>query len=145
AALARGARGPYARGAGGGVQARCGGDFRGGARGCARGLNVQRSLAQSRALATHPRGQAVKTWDYLFNPIYGNDFWPPIVTGLAVAALCALLSVLVVLKRLAFIGQGISHAAFGGIGVAGVLGLVGAALTPAQSAGQFFVVLTFCL
>lgn len=87
----------------------------------------------------------MKTWDYLFNPIYGDMYWAPIVTGLAVAALCSLLSVLVVLKRLAFIGQGISHAAFGGIGVAGVLGLVGAAMTPGQSAGQFVVVLAFCL
>jgi ABC-type Mn2+/Zn2+ transport system permease subunit len=87
----------------------------------------------------------VNTWSYLTDPVYAGLYWPAIVTGLAVAALCSLLSVLVVLKRMAFIGQGISHAAFGGIGVAGVLGLVGAAMTPGQSAGQFVVVLTFCL
>ena len=87
----------------------------------------------------------MNTWEYLTNPVYGGMYWPPIVTGLAIATLCSLLSVLVVLKRMAFIGQGISHAAFGGIGVAGVLGLVGATLTPGQSAGQFLVVLAFCL
>ena len=90
----------------------------------------------------------MKTWDYLTNPVYGGFYWAPILTGLAVAALCSLLSVLVVLKRMAFIGQGISHAAFGGIGVASVLGLLGTmqeAPTPGQSAGQFLVVLGFCL
>lgn len=38
--------------------------------------------------------------------------------GMAIALLCGLLSVFVVLKRMSFIGQGISHAAFGGVGVA---------------------------
>lgn len=37
------------------------------------------------------------------------------VVGLTVAALCSVLSVYVVLRRMAFIGQGIGHAAFGGI------------------------------
>jgi len=46
-----------------------------------------------------------------------------IVTGVLVALQCALLSVLVVLKRMAFIGQGVSHAALGGIGVAAILGV----------------------
>jgi ABC-type Mn2+/Zn2+ transport system permease subunit len=87
----------------------------------------------------------MNTWTYLTDPVYADLYWPAVVTGLAVAALCSLLSVLVVLKRLAFIGQGVSHAAFGGIGVAGVLGLVGATLTPQQSAAQFIVVLAFCL
>ncbi|CAG1007853.1 Manganese transport system membrane protein MntB [Phycisphaerales bacterium] len=83
-------------------------------------------------------------------------FWPGVVTGLAIAALCSLLSVLVVLKRLAFIGQGISHAAFGGVGIAAAAGLVvGAGLTPRllgveigpQSAigVTFGIVFLFCL
>ena len=41
-----------------------------------------------------------------------------LMAGLVVGILCSVLSVFVVLKRLAFIGQGISHAAFGGIAFA---------------------------
>ncbi len=85
----------------------------------------------------------MKTWEYLTNPDLAPLFWPPVVTALAIAALCSCVSVLVVLKRLAFIGQGISHAALGGIGVAVALGFVGAGL--AQATGQFVVVLAFCL
>ncbi|MGI8905877.1 MAG: metal ABC transporter permease [Candidatus Sumerlaeaceae bacterium] len=42
-------------------------------------------------------------------------FWRhAVVGGLATAAVCSLLSVYVVLRRMAFIGQGISHSALGG-------------------------------
>lgn len=51
----------------------------------------------------------------------------PLLGGMAIAALCGVLSVFVVLKRMAFIGQGISHAAFGGVGAA-VLGALAADL-----------------
>jgi zinc transport system permease protein len=37
--------------------------------------------------------------------------------GLAIAVVCGLLSVFVVFRRMAFIGEGISHAAFGAIGL----------------------------
>lgn len=89
----------------------------------------------------------MNTVRYLSDPVMAEMVWPVVVTGLAVAALCALLSVLVVLKRLAFIGQGISHAGFGGMGLAAVLGLVGAGAsqTAGAAAGQFFVVLAVCL
>jgi len=40
------------------------------------------------------------------------------LAGLIVGITCSILSVYVVLKRLAFIGQGISHSAFGGIALA---------------------------
>lgn len=72
-------------------------------------------------------------------------FWPPCIAAVALAALCAPLSVLVVLKRLAFIGQGISHAGFGGIGLAAVFGLAAADLSPMGSAAQFAVVVAFCV
>jgi ABC-type Mn2+/Zn2+ transport system permease subunit len=89
----------------------------------------------------------MKTLEYLTDPGLASLFWPVVVTGLAVAMLCALLSVLVVLKRLAFVGQGISHAGFGGMGLAAMLGLVSAAAAGSSSAslGQFLVVLAFCL
>jgi manganese transport system permease protein len=61
-------------------------------------------------------------------------FWPPVVVGLLVGLLCAVLSPLVVLKRMSFIGQGVSHAAFGGVGLAMVLGL------GASGAGDWLVV-----
>lgn len=84
----------------------------------------------------------MKTLEYLSDPGLARLFIPGIVTGVAMAAMCSCLSVLVVLKKLSFIGQGISHAAFGGMGIAAVLGLtaVGAGVL-----GQFGVVVGFCL
>lgn len=52
-------------------------------------------------------------------------FLPGIAVAVLVAVLGGLLSVVVVLKRLAFVGQGVSHAAFGGVGVAALLGFNG--------------------
>jgi ABC-type Mn2+/Zn2+ transport system permease subunit len=49
-------------------------------------------------------------------------FAPGVVVALLVALLGGLLSVLVVMKRLAFVGQGVSHAAFGGVGLAAIFG-----------------------
>ena len=43
--------------------------------------------------------------------------------GILVALLCAVFSVFVVLKRLSFIGVGISHSAFGGVALGFLLGL----------------------
>lgn len=77
----------------------------------------------------------MKTIEYLFGAT-GSLFWPGVLAALAVALQGALLSVLVVLKRMAFIGQGVSHAAFGGVGLAVLLGL-----TPAAS---FPVIAGFC-
>ncbi len=90
----------------------------------------------------------MNTIEWLTDPAVRGLYWPGVIAGIAVAILCAVLSVLVVLKRLAFIGQGVSHAAFGGIGVAAVLGLVGQSAAEASglaSVGQFGVVVSFCL
>ena len=46
-----------------------------------------------------------------------------LVVGLLVGTLCAVLSVYIVLKRWAFIGQGVSHAAFGGVALGLLLGV----------------------
>jgi zinc transport system permease protein len=65
---------------------------------------------------------SLETWDYLFGS--GTNFARyAFVAAICTAVAAAALSSIVVLKRLAFVGQGISHAAFGGIGVAAVLGL----------------------
>lgn len=89
----------------------------------------------------------MKTFDYLTDPALAGLYWPGVIAGLAMAAMCAVLSVFVVLKRLAFIGQGISHAGFGGIGVAAILGLTASTTSEAPLHGipQFAVVLCFCI
>jgi len=46
-----------------------------------------------------------------------------LAAGLIIGALCAMVSVFVVLKRLSFIGSGISHSAFGGMALGALLGV----------------------
>lgn len=94
----------------------------------------------------------LRTFEYLTSPELAPLYWPGVVTGLAIAVLCSALSVIVVLKRMAFIGQGISHAAFGGVGVAAALGLAAGGVGSAgvsggggTSIGYLLVVLAFCL
>ncbi|TVQ58814.1 MAG: metal ABC transporter permease [Phycisphaerales bacterium] len=79
-----------------------------------------RTMRRARPVAR--RGASVRTIEYLLGPD-APMFLPGVLAGLAIALLCAPLSVLVVLKRMAFIGQGVSHAAFGGVGLAVLLGL----------------------
>lgn len=79
------------------------------------------------------RGAAMRTIEYLFGPS-APMFWPGVLAGAAIALQGAALSVLVVLKRMAFIGQGVSHAAFGGIGLAAALGLAAGAWYPVVAA-----------
>jgi zinc transport system permease protein len=93
-------------------------------------------------------------WSIITNP--GGDIaivLPGILTALAVVLMCSLLSPLVVIKRLGFIGQGISHSAFGGIGVAAVLAYPGLMIPGLMSgpwhlrAGstlEFWVIVLFC-
>lgn len=66
-------------------------------------------------------------------------YLPSVVAAVAVALACAPLSVLVVLKRLAFIGQGVSHSAFGGVGLALAIGLGVSAGGPLSAAGRLAV------
>jgi ABC-type Mn2+/Zn2+ transport system permease subunit len=84
------------------------------------------------------------TIDYLTSVDMASMYWPGVLTGLLIAAMCAGLSVLVVLKRMAFIGQGVSHAAFGGVGLAAVAGVLGS-ITMGATIAQFLFVLTACL
>ena len=55
-------------------------------------------------------------WHSLTNADSLGLYGPGVVAGIAIALVCSVLSPLVVLKRLSFVGQGISHSAFGGIG-----------------------------
>lgn len=45
-----------------------------------------------------------------------------VLVAVPIGAACAMLSVFVVLRRMAFIGQGVSHAGFGGIALSALLG-----------------------
>lgn len=84
----------------------------------------------------------MRTIEYLS----GHDaglFLPALVAAAAIALICGSLSVFVVLRRLAFIGHGVSHAAFGGVGLAAVLGLTAAG--PTSTAGYLAVVGGFCI
>ncbi|MEQ9207548.1 MAG: metal ABC transporter permease [Phycisphaerales bacterium] len=72
-----------------------------------------------------------------------NQLTPAIIAALVISIMGGALSIFVVLKRLAFIGQGISHAAFGGVGIALILGVNGAS-TPG-AIGQLSIVVAFSI
>lgn len=95
----------------------------------------------------------MKFISYLTDPALRELYWPGVIAGVGVALMGALLSPLAVLKRMSFVGQGISHAAFGGIGIVAILvAFAGTGGLPAglgeilsSSGAQFAVVLLFCL
>lgn len=69
-----------------------------------------------------------------------------IVTAGALGAACAVLSVFVVLRRWAFIGEGIAHAGFGGAGTAWLLSLLfPTAVWLGREDGIFAVAVFFCM
>ncbi len=66
-----------------------------------------------------------------------------LLAGVAVACACSVLSVFVVYRRMAFVGEGISHAAFGGVGVALLLEIV---LPPLRNPlARQAIVAVFCI
>jgi zinc transport system permease protein len=78
----------------------------------------------------------VRTIDYLTGPS-ADLFRPGVIAGVAIAVQCGALSVLVVLRRMAFVGQGVSHAALAGVGLGAALGL--------SRAGSIGIVAAVCL
>jgi ABC-type Mn2+/Zn2+ transport system permease subunit len=72
--------------------------------------------------------------EYLIEFQWARD---ALLLGALVATLCAILSPIIVLKRLAFAGHGVPHAAFAGVGLAIFLGL--------GAAGFNLVVFVVCL
>jgi len=71
------------------------------------------------------------------------SLWAVIATS-AMAVACAVLSVFVVARRWAFIGEGISHSGFGGAGAAWLIMLASPALA-AQEWMPYVAVLVFCI
>jgi ABC-type Mn2+/Zn2+ transport system permease subunit len=63
-----------------------------------------------------------------------------LITGVLLAATCSVLAFFVVLRRMAFIGVGISHAALGGVAIGIVLGL-----PPVLTAGVFSVAVAWLI
>jgi len=57
-----------------------------------------------------------------------------LVGGLVIAATCSLISFFVIVRRLAFVGMGISHAAFGGVAIG-----IAAGINPILTAGGFCI------
>jgi len=84
----------------------------------------------------------MQTFHYLTHYAFARE---ALVAAVAVGVVCSLLSVVVVLKRMAFIGQGISHAGFGGIGVAAFLGLHATTAGAGMLLAADGVVMLFCL
>jgi len=85
----------------------------------------------------------VVTIEYLTNPALAAFFWPVALTAVLVAILGGAVSWLVVVRRLSFIGQGISHSAFGGVGLGLVLGL--GASSPGARVAMLAMVLVFAV
>jgi ABC-type Mn2+/Zn2+ transport system permease subunit len=86
---------------------------------------------------------SIRLIDHLSDPAMRGIYVPGLVAGLCTALTCALVSPLVVVRRLGFIGQGISHCAFGGVGVAAVLAAWG--LMGTGGVMEFVVVSAFCI
>src|SRR5687767_2147178 len=70
---------------------------------------------------------------------------PLLITACAMAVACATLSVFVVARRWAFIGEGISHSGFGGAGTAWLVALLFPSLDPQQRWTPYLGVILFCL
>jgi ABC-type Mn2+/Zn2+ transport system permease subunit len=70
---------------------------------------------------------------------------PLLITACAMAIACATLSVFVVARRWAFIGEGISHSGFGGAGTAWLLAVLFPSLDPHQRWTPYLGVILFCL
>ena len=75
----------------------------------------------------------------LIDPIHRNALF----TASALAVACAVLSIIVVLRRWAFIGEGIGHSGFGGAGTAWLLALAFPALD--QPWIPYSAVVVFCM
>lgn len=75
--------------------------------------------------------------------ILAAGFFPEVLTTCAVAVACAVLSVFVVSRRWAFIGEGISHSGFGGAGTVWLLALAFPVLD--APAAVYAGVVAFCL
>ena len=61
--------------------------------------------------------------EWLFSPFKYEFFRNGMIAATLVGALCGLIGVVIVLKRMSYIGHGLSHSIFGGAVVSYVMGL----------------------
>lgn len=88
----------------------------------------------------------MRTIEFLRDPAVASIYAHALLAALPVMLACGVLSVLVVVKRLGFVGQGVSHSAFGGIGIAALLAALGVLPTgDLEGVAQLAVVLVFCI
>lgn len=66
-----------------------------------------------------------------------------LAAGVLVVIMCGVLSPFVVVKRLGFVGQGVSHSAFGGIGIASILAAAG--FIGQGTLLEFAIIVAFCI
>src|SRR5215510_5736074 len=59
---------------------------------------------------------------WLLDPLKYDFMQRALIAGLAVSAICAVIGVFIVQRGLAFLGDGLAHAAFGGIAIGLYLG-----------------------
>mgnify|MGYP005833085761 FL=1 len=62
------------------------------------------------------------------------------VAGIAMAIFCGMISVFIILRRVSFLGSGISHAAFGGVAIGFFLGI-----NPTLSALAYSIIIAFAI
>jgi ABC-type Mn2+/Zn2+ transport system permease subunit len=81
-----------------------------------------------------------------FCPLAMTSLQNALITATAMGTACALLSVFVVLRRWAFIGEGIAHAGFGGAGTAWILALLLPSAPGLSSEGGVYgIAVVFCI
>ena len=69
-----------------------------------------------------PEFLSVMSWEEFISFFQYPFVWRAVVVGTLIALVAALLGVTLVLKRFSFIGDGLSHVAFGAMAVAAVAG-----------------------
>jgi len=74
---------------------------------------------------------------------FNDPFVLAFAGGIAIALVSSVLSVFVVLRRMAFVGEGIAHSAFGGAGVALLMGLFLSDFQPALARDG--IIAAFCI
>jgi zinc transport system permease protein len=94
--------------------------------------NIETLLAPAKAA---PQASDTLSSRLLGQKLGGSLLWRALLAAVMLGSACSLLSVIVVLRKMAFVGQGLSHAALGGVGI-------GLLIFPAAPSGDIRITLT---